>query len=265
MARRGSFHGRFDIDIGLDEAKQKFVERAHNRIFQELSIDDFSEFELATYRSVADALGRRPELHRSVSTYVGDDFLDVLKAIEGMYAAIPSTEYRYETLKRKLNAYVDHLLNISELDLGIRWKPPYFQRAGAEELDRVLVNDTLVWLRKKGYEAVAKPFEKGLRHLMESQKRPELRADVITDMYESLDALAKKATGNDLDLAKNNDFVDAVKASDEYKPMLKNYIGYANRFRHAVKAKQPRPSLSERETESFVYLTGLFIRLAMPE
>ncbi len=99
---------------------------------------------------------------------------------------------------------------------------------------------------------------------MESQKRPELRADVITDMYEALEALAKKATGKDLDLVKNTGFIDAVKASAEYKTMLANYIGYANRFRHAAKQTTPRPTLSERETESFVYLTGLFIRLAMP-
>jgi hypothetical protein len=190
---------------------------------------------------------------------------NVLQAIEGMYQAVSYVKFGPATLYRKFNTYVECLLLNSEVDLGIRWVPPHFQRAGAEELDRVLVNDTLDWLNKQGYEAVVKPFGKGLRHLMESQKRPELRTDVMRDMYEALEALVRKVTGNDLDLGRNNEFIHAVKASNEYKPMLRNYIGYANLFRHPAKTNQTRPNPSERETESFVYLTGLFIRLAMPE
>ena len=29
------FHERFDIEVGLDEAKRRFVNRAHNRIFND--------------------------------------------------------------------------------------------------------------------------------------------------------------------------------------------------------------------------------------
>jgi len=258
-ARKDSFHGRFNIDISLEEARKKFVARAHNRIFDEF-YQKHPESQSDMIRAVGDALGKVPNwLTRSLSRQVGDDFNDVLMAIEGMYLSHSSSE------QGELSGLVDYLFLWSEVDLGIRWVPPHFQRAGAEELDRVLVNDTLDWLRKEGYEAVVSPFEKGLRHLMESQKRPELRGDVITEMYEALEALAKKATGKDLDLVKNTGFIDAVKASNEYKTILTNYINYANRFRHAVKEKQTRPDLTERETESFVYLTGLFIRLAMPE
>jgi hypothetical protein len=265
-ARKNSFHGRFNIDISLEEAQRKFVERAHSRIFNELYNDYFVHLERDVTPYITDALGRRLRNdYSSLASQIGEDFHDVLKAIEGMYAATIPRGLVSDSLRKKLNEYVNYVLRLSEVDLGIRWKPPYFQRAGAEELDRVLVNDSLQWLRKKGYNAVVRPFEKGLRHLTESQKRPELRADVITDMYEALEALARKATARDLDLVKNTGFVDSVKASKEYKTMLRNYINYANRFRHALKANQTRPELTERETESFVYLTGLFIRLAMPE
>jgi hypothetical protein len=161
---------------------------------------------------------------------------------------------------------VAYLLLVSEIDLAIRWRPPFFVPAGAEELDERLVNDNLLWLREdSSFEPVLTPYEKGLRHLVHSQNRPELLKDVITDMYESLEALAKLLTGRDSDLSANAElFIKQVKASDEYKVILKNYIDYANRFRHAARKTQPRPNLSDRETESFVYLTGLFIRLALP-
>jgi hypothetical protein len=91
-------------------------------------------------------------------------------------------------------------------------------------------------------------------------------SDVITDMYEAVEALAKKVTGRDKDLSENRElFISKVKASDHYKVMLKDYIDYANDFRHAEREGKPKPQLSEREVESFVYLTGIFIRLAMPQ
>ena len=81
-----------------------------------------------------------------------------------------------------------------------------------------------------------------------------------------LEALAKTVTGRpDKDLSANREmFLAKVKASDEYKQLLKDYIDYANRFRHAEREGQRRPELSRKEVESFVYLTGVFIRLAMP-
>jgi hypothetical protein len=47
--------------------------------------------------------------------------------------------------------------------------------------------------------------------------------------------------------------------------LLKEYIEYANNFRHALKEGEKRPAVSVAEVESFVYLTGIFIRLAIAE
>jgi hypothetical protein len=140
------------------------------------------------------------------------------------------------------------------------------RQKGAALLDQKLVNDTLHWLRGAGYDSVLKPFEKGLHHLLEAHIKKDGLSDVITDMYEAVEALAKKVTGRDKDLSENRElFISKVKASDHYKVMLKDYIDYANDFRHAEREGKPKPQLSEREVESFVYLTGIFIRLAMPQ
>jgi hypothetical protein len=79
---------------------------------------------------------------------------------------------------------------------------------------------------------VRTPFEKGLTHFLYAAKRPEVLADVVTDMYESLEALTKIVTGrSDKDLSANREmFLAKVKASDEYKKLLKHYIDYANSF-----------------------------------
>jgi hypothetical protein len=135
-----------------------------------------------------------------------------------------------------------------------------------EVLDDHLVNDPLRWLRSPAYGTVIAPYEKGLSHFLHATKRPELLADVVTDMYEALEALAKIVTSRlDNDFSGNQQlFLRKVKASEAYKLLLKDYIEYANKFRHAAKDKQGKPELSPKQVESFVYLTGVFIRLAMP-
>ena len=55
-----------------------------------------------------------------------------------------------------------------------------------------------------------------------------------------------------------------MKASDGYKKILKEYVAYGCDFRHALEAGEKRPQISHKEAETFIYLTGLFIRLAMP-
>lgn len=142
---------------------------------------------------------------------------------------------------------------------------PVFVRTGAPLLDEHLVNEPLRWLSEPKYKSVRQPFEKGLSHYLEAQNRPDRLADVITDMYEAVEALAKIITGrHNKDLSGNAErFISEVNTSKHYKTLLRDYISYGNEFRHAEREGRPRPPLSEPEVESFIYLTGLFIRLAV--
>jgi hypothetical protein len=49
--------------------------------------------------------------------------------------------------------------------------------------------------------------------------------------------------------------------SEEYNPILKADIAYANEFRHAAEKGQKKAIPPRHEVESFIYLTGLFVRL----
>ncbi len=66
------------------------------------------------------------------------------------------------------------------------------------------------------------------------------------------------------DLSANKELlIKALKVSEEYKSILTKYIEYANNVRHAIEEGKQKPQPSNKEVESFIYLTGMFIRLAI--
>ena len=256
------FHERFEIQVGISEARQRFVKRVSNYIFGNFfdgEIDDKVKTRVVLWQ-VANALGEEYRSYNDFKDYVRGDFHRCLQVLEVAYNALPE-----QTQKMQLNTLIALVLTQSEIDLGISWQKPFFLRSGARLLDQHLVNEPLRWLSDPKYRSVYAPFEKGLPHFLEAEKKPLLLADVITDMYESVEALSKIVTGrNTKDLSANAEmFIKMVRTSDHYKQLLKDYISYANQFRHAVKQNDARPALSISEVESFIYLTGLFIRLAI--
>jgi hypothetical protein len=249
------FHERFNIRVGQDEAKRRFVNRAYN-----LMESGDLHYIVKVREAVANALGERHFATRAVDQHIKGDFLDCLLALEGVFEDLKGTH-------AQLDGMIHKLVTESESDLGIRWQNGKFLLSSAGILDEALVNDSLKWLSDPKYANVYAPFEKALSHFMKSVKHPELLFDVITDMYESLEGLAKILTNRPgRDLSGNREvFLKNIKASEGYKKILRDYIDYANDFRHAVEEGRVRPSLSRQEAESFIYLTGIFIRLAMSE
>jgi hypothetical protein len=264
------FHERFDIEMNLDDAKSRFINRALNRIFNDF-VYKVPEWQ-TIISDVMTALGKyyEPSSRPRLGEFKGyfDDwgaersFMSTLEGIEKLYCVVSLVSSESSL---QLSSLIQELLDMSEIDLGVSWNNGCFLKTGAKLLDENLVNDVLKWLRIKGYENILTPYEKGLSHFLQAQKRPELLPDVITDMYESLEALAKIVTNrSSWDLSKNRElFIKEVQASVAYKMILKEYIDYANRFRHAPSPDKPRPSLCTAEVESFIYLTGIFIRLAI--
>jgi hypothetical protein len=256
------FTERFQIPVSNEEARKRFVNRAHNEIYTGIAFERVpSSLHFTLGRIVATHLGDRLE-HHYLGNFVGNEFERNLQAIEGVHVALGAMQL--VSIQKGLTGTVERLLQNAETDLGVRWENGLFYPSGAKLLDDRLVNDSLHWVRDKGYENVSAPLEKALRHLLDVKKRPDLGEDVITDAYEALEALAGIVTGRpQSDLSANRElFIKNVKASDAYKKLLREYIEYANVIRHAKEQSQPRPKVSLAEAESFLYLTGIFIRLA---
>lgn len=259
MPMRNDFHTRFEIDVDIEEARKRFVNRIQNRIFHNVYIEIVSRAgSCKILETVADELGLEYRSQKDFKFYTGGDFFKVLQAVEGFYKAV------VRAYGKTLEVEIVRTLNEAELDLGIRWENGRFIRSGAKLLDEQLVNESLHWLTDQNHQSVLQPYSKGLEHFLQATKRPELLSDAITDTYEALEALAKIITGRDKDLSANAEsFLKEVKASEAYKKILKEYIAYANNFRHGVSDQSKKPNLSAAEVESFIYLTGIFIRLAI--
>jgi len=269
------FHRRFDIKVGLDEAKKRFVNRCFNLIFENYDVLNADDFTFDLKKAVATELGKKHYPNDSFSDFIKDDFHSTLLAIEAIYqraiapprgdprSVFPAV--RYESMARHLNKTVPALLVLAEVDLSIKWEKGRFFPTGAALLDEALVNDSLRWLREKKIESVLTPFEKGLRHFLHAQARQELLGDVITDMYEAFEALACEVTGrHGKDLSQNKElFLSKVSLGTEYKELLTAYIDFAQNFRHSRSGGKKKPEITPAEAESFMYLTGTFIRASI--
>jgi hypothetical protein len=254
------FHERFGIELGVAEAKRRFVNRALNFIFDHcmklaFSFDRWAgRADLAKY--ICSKLGERYSDHDKTEKFMQEDFDKCLIILEALY--------HHRTWSDTAAKGIQALLSEAEVDLGIRWENGQFRPAGAPALDQALVSDPLNLFGPE-YKGVSEAFQKGLDHFLHSTKKPELLADTLTDMYEALEALAKIVCDNEKDLSANREsFVSNVRLADQYKRMLKEYLEYANKFgRHAGPQGMPKPLPSRKEVEAFMYLTGLFIRVTV--
>jgi hypothetical protein len=253
------FHQRFNIEVGIVEAKRRFVNRTSNYISDILKwADDRHYRRTEVEKFICTKLGERWQHPGCLSTILGNNFNRHVRALEALYECDVTVEV--------VLPVIQDILKEVEVDIGIRWDSEnrHFLPSGSPLLDKKLVDDVLGVLNSQGYDGVLTPFRKGLDHFLHSIKNQERLADVITDMYEALEALAKIITTKDRDLSANAElFISKLNVSEEYKPILKAYIGYAHEFRHAAEKGQKKAIPPQQEVESFIYLTGLFVRLAL--
>jgi hypothetical protein len=171
------FHERFEISIEIEDARERFVNRIGNRVFDDL-FDQFAGKD-ALLKAVADELGESYMPIFRFETYTRQNFYKTLQAIE---AARENLGAAYQS---RLDAIVEKTLRDAEVDLGVGYENGTFHRSGARLLDEKLINEALRWLSARQHESVLKPFSKGLEHFLKAGKRPELLSDVVTDMKRS--------------------------------------------------------------------------------
>lgn len=264
---KDKFHERFGIDLGVAEGKRHFVNRVLNFFLEDImqrtnSLDERQEIE----RYLCSKLGERFAGLGCLAMTIRTDFDTGLYAFENCLRAVEAL-HEHPEWKTQTEMGILSILAETEVDIGIRWANGKFLPTGAPVLDAALLCDPLNLLSSSEYKGVSDAFQKGLDHFLHSTKNPNLLADVLTDMYEALEAMAKIVcpNGKDRDLSANREaLISNLDLADPYKRMLKEYIEYANKFgRHAGPKGMPKPISSRKEVEAFMYLTGLFIRVAL--
>jgi hypothetical protein len=266
------FHQRFNIQVDAGGTHLRFIKRAVNMIngafpLLETLTSDVNKMHWVRISliNVATKLGVEYKWDKLFSDYVGTNFYSCLLALETLYQTY-AFELKLDGYVKKVEEAIQNAISLMEADIGVEWRDGAFWPSGAKVLDAALVNENLQWLADKGYNDVLGPFEKGLRHFMEAQQKPERLGDTVTDVYEAVEALAKAFTGRDKDLSGNAElFISKLGLSEYYKKMLKDYIDYANDYRHAAKLEGKKTPLLRNEVEAFIYTSGLFIRLAVQQ
>jgi hypothetical protein len=264
MSQR-DFYQRFGFTFDPAEARRRFVNRAYNQIFDRHIAEIEKErpaFTIDLLSALEDFFGEWNEelpyfpFLVQLDSYTRRDFYLVLQVIELLWAIHPHASWE--------DPIVNAIIEKSEVPLGITFRSGKFYPEGDKALDEKLVSEPLARLKSLGFSAAAMPFEKALHHLLAGKGNDSVLADAITDSYEALEAMAKIITGlRERVLDDNADlFVSKLNISDEYKKILKRCVHYAHRFRHAPTEEKPRPKLTYKEAESYVYITGLFLRLA---
>jgi hypothetical protein len=257
------FEKRFGITLALEDVKRRFKARIFNSLDEKFDLKGLSPNSdyLPVLRYIADKLGVEYHGLFGFEHYAPSDFCQFLYSLELLYAGLLEYGMAYEV--ETLESLIRSAISMNEIDLGVEWKNGIFQPSGAKLLDEELVNEPMKWLAEPKYKNVLQPFQKGMRHYLEATKDQSKLQDTITDMYEALEALARIVNGNDKNLSANAaQFVDNLGLSEYYTKMLNEYCQYAHQYRHAVRQAKGRIPPKPQEVEAFIYVTGLFIRLA---
>ena len=255
---------RFNIKIDLNESQARFRNKINNILFYS-TLFSKGAFEL---EAIAFQFCNEYGLKFDPDYNFEDEYLDdsitfeeyltrLICIIDILFEKIPDTA-------KALCELIDKSINESPTDLNLRLvksKKRYsiFPK-GSQLLDDKLVDDSLNILTNPKYQSVRIAFEKGLKeYLQSSQDRSKLK-NCLRDMQLSMDELSKivlkdKNVGIK-HLIKNENW-SKTGLNDYYKKILFEY----NEMLDKLSKHSSASMLSEKEVESVVYLTGLFIRL----
>ena len=190
----------------------------------------------------------------SLRTLTQDSFQKTLLVLCILYPYIKYGSDKQEG-EKWLSENIELALSRCSCDIGVRWKEGFFYPAGAEELDKPLIEDTLAWLKDCPNER--RDYRTALQHYLEGKSF----GDVIKNCYSAVEGVARNVLGNNKTLDNNRDELLAkVNLSGGWKSMLANYIKYAHDYRHA---SEERHEITKQEAEAYLYMTGLIIRLVI--
>ncbi len=270
MGIRKRFNEAFGLEESIEEERKRFVQRVNQAIFHEIDTDKSDIFDYHTlFKLICFELGVNahdfPErklgeimyefyLPATIRTLTKNDFTKTLRVLCILY---PRIEYKSnnEMGRSWLSNTIETALSRCSCDIGIRWKEGFFYPAGAEELDKPLIEETLTWLKQ--YPNERKDYRTALQNYLEGTSL----SDVISNCYSAVEGVAREVLGNERTLDNNKDeLLSKINLSDGWKSLLANYINYAHDYRHA---SSERHDVTTQEAEAYLYMTGLIIRLVI--
>lgn len=271
-----SFRERFKLSDTKRNAEERFINRAQSFLTVFFKSYDLKQSRVINrvYKENIKLYCEKILVHRlglKMGSKIFDDFM-----LQNFHNCLATLEELHHNLLDKVpkdyceqyNLFISNSLN-SEPLLEVRWENGFFLPRGANELDKILVDEVLTWLSNPNYTNVKSTYSSSLEYLNSGKLNSIDLKSSIREAYESLETLAKIVTGKtNSDLSANREiFIKSLKLNVDYKDFLsktlRNYITYANKYRHGNLDSANTRIPKYDEAESFVYLTGVFIRLTI--
>lgn len=259
-----SIYQKLGLSINLENSQKMFIDRINNLLFYSKSFNnDYFQINNLYFQFCNEAMIKYVEyLDLKFVFEQTKDFQQYLINLQILLKILlDKNKNEYDILISLIKSTLDDI----PYNLGYSLKKIkndfYIIPLSCQILDKDIVEDVLNFIDSPEKLLIYKPYAKGLKEFLESKNNNEKSKNVIRDMYESLEALAKFICKNGKDLSSNCElFIKTIKVNDYYKKILKNYIDFSNEYRHPP--KKPGNQLTEKEIESFIYFTGIFIRLS---
>ena len=268
MGVRKKFNEILGLGDDAEKERKRFVERVNQHIFHRIDTEQWDGFDYPMlFKLVCFELGvnahdfRERETLRfgdvipaSIRTVTENNFENTLLVLCALYNHI-QLESDSKIGREWLSKQIKVTLSRCTRDIGVRWEEGFFYPAGAEEMDKPLIEGTLTWLNE--YPNERKDYEGALQIYLAGESLP----DVIRNCYSAVEGVVRNVLGNDRTLDNNKDeLLKQMDLSDGWKSILATYIKYAHDYRHASAG---RHEITKQEAEAYLYMTGLIIRLTI--
>lgn len=259
------FNKLFDISPDLSNEKDKFVNRINQTAIKEAQ--DYYHYEkLFNYVCYEFGLNARDlyaERNRhnysatidpSLRSITGDDFEKTLKML-----AVLVNFYEDENEQKgdEIESWIKIALRSSEVDLEIRWHNGMFYPAGDRKMDKELVEDVYDWL--DSLPTTKKYYKEAL--LSYSKKNYN---DLVGNLYNVLEDSARKLLNNRTVLRGNKEkLLSYLKLSGQWSTVLSKFIEFCDEYKRHASETQAAKIITPEEAEATLYLTGIFLRIAL--
>ncbi len=271
MSIRKTFNQLLGLADTVEEEQKRFVERMSQSVFYVVRCHPGMYRYRQLFATVCyalgvdlqtlppqgpriDLMGNNIYVEPQLELLTQKDFKKTLEVLCIMYAHI-KCEGREDKGRTFLSGAIETALSWCTCDIGVRWKDGFFYPSGPEELDEPLIDDVLTWL--KDYPEEMKNYQAALRHYGAGDCLP----DVVTNCYSAIEGIARKILDNNARLDQNEKaLLEQIDLSEGWKKVLHEYVLYAHHYRHADPV---RHDITPQETEAYLYMTGLIIRLAI--
>lgn len=253
------FDKRFGLKSSIEAEKNRFVNRIENSIFDNLQDLEFNEYN-KVFNAVCFDFGlNSSELIEQNSNYTrtkipnfdsitNKDFLQTLRVIVSIY--------RHYDQNREMQGIINHLvkkaLDITNLNIGVKWTDGTFYPIGDELLDKELIDTAISLLDKYPNEKI------DFKTALDNYQAKSLTG-VVENCYLCIEGISRKILNNGRTLDNNRtDLLKLLQFSKYWDKIFLHYLNFAHEFRRH--AGENRHDLKPEEVEGFLYLTCLMVR-----